>query len=151
MALLVPSTATGLRWRPDLVVPVVVVVVVTLAEVALVRPLAATAGGVGLMAVVVPALVGLVVAEVLGAAVLVLVITFDGSVVPPFLVAKNLSPGVLFLSVGFFSTVVAVVRLLGREDDLLLLLVDVAETAVRFPEWTEIASINDEVLVVDME
>lgn len=143
--------ATGLRWRPDLVVPVVVVVVVTLAEVALVRPIAAAPGGVGLVAVAVPALVGLVVAEALGVAVLVLVITFDGSVVPPFLLAKNLSPGVAFLSAGFFSTVVAVVRLLGREDDLLLLLVDVAETVVRFPEWTEIASINDEVLVVDIE
>lgn len=146
-----PSMATGLRWRPDLVVPVVVVVVVTLAEVALVRPIAAAPGGVGLVAVAVPALVGLVVAEALGVAVLVLVITFDGSVVPPFLLAKNLSPGVAFLSAGFFSTVVAVVRLLGREDDLLLLLVDVAETVVRFPEWTEIASINDEVLVVDIE
>lgn len=149
-----PLMATGLRWRPDLVVPVVDVVVVALVEVALVRPLAAAPGGVGLVAVAVavPALVGLVVAEAFGVAVLVLVITFDGSVVPPFLVAKNLSPGVAFLSAGFFSTVVAVVRLLGREDDLLLLLlVDVAETVVRFPEWVEIASINDEVLVVDIE
>lgn len=139
-----PSMATGLRWRPDLVVPVVVVVVATLAEVALVRPLAAAP---------VPALVGLAVAEGFGVAVLVLVITLDESEVPPpFLVAKNLSPGVAFLSAGFFSTVVAVVRLLGREDDLLLLLlVDVAETVLRFPEWVETASINDEVLVDDIE
>jgi hypothetical protein len=99
--------------------------------------------------VTVVALTGLV---TLGAAVLVLVITFEGSAAPPFLFAKNLGPRVAFLSAGFFSTVVAVVRLLGREDDLLLLVdVEVADMVVRFPEWAEIASIKDDELVVERE
>lgn len=136
-----PSMVTGLRCRPALVGPAVV----TLVEVARVRPLKAAPGGLGL--VTVAALIGLV---ALGAAVLVLVITFEGSAAPLFLVAKNLSPGVAFFSTGFFSTVVAVVRLLGREDDLMLVDIEVAETVDRFPEWAEIASIKDDELVVGM-